>query len=425
MTNRKNQEYYTKSITLAAGAEFQLYKDGISSFSIVTTSPGATLQIAEIVEGRQCTFAFCPFGFNVNFTTPRGIALRNPGTTQSTYTVAFSEAPLGGAAFSSQDGQNPSMSLATTQTTGVVVDSTSGVLNANLYDGQVSTWFDASAYVGKYCEVLIVASAGLVGGNIAFEQSGDAILDPSGGSWNLQDITSGSDSQGASLTTAAATVYRRGGLVTSPLIRQRLTSAITAGNIQIKYIFGNTGYLTQVNTRSATGSANNVQATGPAAHSSPASGNPLRGAAKAKSTTDTTLVDNDTSDLIADPSNGGLVQKPFGPSPLDWTYPAAAGGIVSSIADVQIAAARTAGIRNFLTGGQLSWDALGAATEFVIKDGATVIWRHKIAAGVADKMPVELNTPLRGTAATAMNIALTVSTTGGVYFNGQGYQAAG
>jgi hypothetical protein len=73
---------------------------------------------------------------------------------------------------------------------------------------------------------------------------------------------------------------------------------------------------------------------------------------------------------------------------------------------------------------QINSEALGAATEFVIRDGAggTVLWRVKIsAAGLVGGIPIVISTPLMSSPNTLLEIAtLTASITGAVYFNSQG-----
>lgn len=111
-----------------------------------------------------------------------------------------------------------------------------------------------------------------------------------------------------------------------------------------------------------------------------------------------------------------------------WTYAAAAGGIVSSTADVVLKTAAGANVRNYLGSLMLSHDLLGAATEFVIKDGATIIFRGKLQTAATDMSngsgPIKFDPPLRGTANTALNFALLTSTTGGVFVNAQGFTGA-
>ena len=117
-----------------------------------------------------------------------------------------------------------------------------------------------------------------------------------------------------------------------------------------------------------------------------------------------------------------------GATSTDWTYAAAASGILNTTTAVTIKAAAAAGIRNYISSCQITAEALGAATEFAIRDGAagTVIWRTKIGAGgLTTGETVEFRTPLRGTAATLLEVVtLTASVTGAVYVNCQGFTGA-
>lgn len=108
-----------------------------------------------------------------------------------------------------------------------------------------------------------------------------------------------------------------------------------------------------------------------------------------------------------------------------WNYAAAAGGIVSSTAGVTIKTAAGASVRNYISAAELSWGTLSAATEFVIRDGAsgTVIYRT-ILPTVAGSKVIPLNGPLRGTANTLLEIATLTSVTGGVFFNCTGFAGA-
>lgn len=118
---------------------------------------------------------------------------------------------------------------------------------------------------------------------------------------------------------------------------------------------------------------------------------------------------------------GALVSKPFSIPEADWQYAGAAGGITGT-ADVVIKAAAAAGIRNYLTSLDVRNAHATVATEVVIKDGATVIWRQALAAAMAAPVEIVFPTPLRGTAATAMNLAC-LTTGAQVYVNAQGYAA--
>ena len=111
----------------------------------------------------------------------------------------------------------------------------------------------------------------------------------------------------------------------------------------------------------------------------------------------------------------------------EWVYAAASGGITNTTTAVTLVAAQAAGIRNYLTSLQLSSDALGAATEIAIRDGAggTVLWRGKIGtAGIAGVSTIQFSDPLKSTAATLLEVVtLSASVTGSVYVNAQGYIA--
>ena len=111
----------------------------------------------------------------------------------------------------------------------------------------------------------------------------------------------------------------------------------------------------------------------------------------------------------------------------EWVYAAASGGITNTTTAATLVAAQAAGIRNYLTSLQISSDALGAATEIAIRDGAggTVLWRGKIGtAGIAGVSTIQFSDPLKSTAATLLEVVtLTASVTGGVYVNAQGYIA--
>jgi hypothetical protein len=111
-------------------------------------------------------------------------------------------------------------------------------------------------------------------------------------------------------------------------------------------------------------------------------------------------------------------------SPTGWVYAAATGGIVNSTTAVTIKAAAGAGVRNYLQSIQIDNDALGAATELAIRDGAggTVLWRGKLGTGAQYGRSVIFDPPLYSTAATLLEVVtLTASVTGGVFVNAQGY----
>lgn len=168
-------------------------------------------------------------------------------------------------------------------------------------------------------------------------------------------------------------------------------------------------------------------ANGQTAHSAASTGSPLRIGGRVNTAVDTTLVAGDASDLFIS-TGGAAITKPYAVPELDWVYAAAASGISNTTTAVTIKAAAAASVRNYITGIDISTDgALGAASEVAIRDGAggTVLWRMKIGtAGLPNGRTIEFPTPLKGTAATLLEVVtLTASVTGAVYFNAQGYTA--
>jgi hypothetical protein len=109
-----------------------------------------------------------------------------------------------------------------------------------------------------------------------------------------------------------------------------------------------------------------------------------------------------------------------------WRYVAGASGIVNTTTAVTIKTAAGAGLRNYITGIQISSTALGTATEVAIRDGAagTVIWRINLTTAALVPTGFEFATPLVGTANTLLEVVtLTASGTGSVYVNAQGFAA--
>lgn len=106
-----------------------------------------------------------------------------------------------------------------------------------------------------------------------------------------------------------------------------------------------------------------------------------------------------------------------------WSYAAAASGISNTTTAVTIATAVT-GYRNTIHAIQISADALGAATELAVRDGAggAVLWRMKLTtAGLPQQASHYFPVPLRGTAGNLLEVVtLTATVTGAVYFNAQG-----
>lgn len=123
------------------------------------------------------------------------------------------------------------------------------------------------------------------------------------------------------------------------------------------------------------------------------------------------------STLIRGTATQGAQIKPYALSAQDWSnfQNIAAAGTTA------IVAAAGAGIRNFMTGLQITGVAATVATVVQIKDGATVIATFDIPAG-ASTVNYTFPSPLKSSVNTALNV--TTSAAGPINFNAQGYTAA-
>jgi hypothetical protein len=104
-----------------------------------------------------------------------------------------------------------------------------------------------------------------------------------------------------------------------------------------------------------------------------------------------------------------------------FQFAGATGGITNT-ADVAIAAAAGAGIRNYL---QTIWfkNTAAVASEIVLKDGATIIFRGHVGASMTFGEYIRFDPPLRTTANTALNVALLTTATATIV-SAQGYTGA-
>lgn len=141
----------------------------------------------------------------------------------------------------------------------------------------------------------------------------------------------------------------------------------------------------------------------------------------AKSATPVTLVGGAGSGAQGTAANPMVTQNVTSASP--WNYAAPAAGITNTTTAVPIKAAAGAGQRNYLQSIQITWTTQGAANELVIRDGVggPVIYRIGIPSGSPSTHTPFFGVPLRSSANTLLEVALTVATTGNVFFNAQGY----
>jgi uncharacterized cupredoxin-like copper-binding protein len=205
-----------------------------------------------------------------------------------------------------------------------------------------------------------------------------------------------------------------------PALKYRVTALAAVTGTAVVTVRAASGPLSITDSALASGSNSIGQVTvvGSASHSSASTGAPVRVAGRVNTAVDTTLIAGDSSDLFIT-TGGAAITKAFGVPELDWQFAGASGGIVNTT-DVVAKAAAAAGVRNYVTSIDLS-NASATATEVVIKDGATVIWRGHCPANSPGRSIV-FPTPLRGTAATAVNVAC-ITTAAAVYVNLQGFTA--
>lgn len=165
-------------------------------------------------------------------------------------------------------------------------------------------------------------------------------------------------------------------------------------------------------------------ANGQTAHSAASTGSPVRVAGRVVTAPDITLATGDASDLLVT-TGQQLVVKDYATSENDWQ---ATSGVtpLATTTSTALKAAGGASIRNFVTGLQIYNTSATVSTTVSILDGATVIWTGFLPATTAALPVVPLHvvfpTPLRGSAATAMNIQLG-TTAASVYYNAEGYQS--
>jgi len=158
---------------------------------------------------------------------------------------------------------------------------------------------------------------------------------------------------------------------------------------------------------------------GSAAHDAAVAGNPVRIAGRALTANYASVATGDTADLITT-LQGALITRPHQIPELEWSYAAASSGI-SNTADVALAGAAGAGLRRYLTSLSVK-NANATATEAVVKDGSTVIWRGHLGGTMVSTDQIVFNNPLKTSANAALNFAC-VASGAQVYVNAQGYTA--
>jgi hypothetical protein len=197
-----------------------------------------------------------------------------------------------------------------------------------------------------------------------------------------------------------------------------LTAEVTAGRGQTAVGQGLGVILTGATATSTNIGTVTANVAGQAAHDAVVAGNPVRLAARALTAAYASVATGDVADLVST-LQGVLVTRPWQIPELEWFYVATAGGITNTT-DVVMAAAAGAGLRRYICSMQLSNNS-AVATEVVIKDGASIIWRGHLPAN-APMAEIQFENPIKTTANAALNFAC-ITTGAAVYVNAQGFTA--
>lgn len=156
---------------------------------------------------------------------------------------------------------------------------------------------------------------------------------------------------------------------------------------------------------------------GQTAHDGAITGNPVRIGARALTANYATVATGDAADLVAT-TVGALITKPYTVPELDWQVALTA---ITGVTDNVLKTVGPAGIRNYCTAIQMK-NVSATATEVVIKDGTTPIWRGYLPANMSVADAIVFPTPLRGSTVTSMYFTA-ITTGANIYVSAQGYQA--
>lgn len=333
---------------------------------------------------------------------------------------------------------SPSVSITSALSVSNTFTSSTGIINEEMLTSTVSGWYDAGSYAWVSLDIFTTTT--VTGGVVTFEQTNDITNDAAGTLWNLQDSTVITQTNVTSLTLAASTIKHYQAPITHRFIRLRISTAFAGtGNLGVTAQFRQTPYAPlSIPIVQATASSLNATATigsgtvttvttlanGQTASGSAATGSPLRVGATVLTTLPTTLATGQAVNVNATTA-GQFVTKEFGTAENDWQATSGATALTTT-ATTALKAAGAASIRNYVTGCQLLNASGTVSTAVYIEDGSTIIWSGYLPLFTSTSplvaVNLEFHTPLRGTAATAMNIVLSASGAS-VLYNCQGYQS--
>jgi hypothetical protein len=370
---------------------------GGAASNVAITSPLGTNSIAASVAVTPATSSV--WSTSLTAQTPEA-----PGAATATTGLQ-----LGGT----YSGSSPAPALTTGQQGAVSIDQ-NGALNtgfdgaqftpASVTSAAVIFTQDMTGYIGLNLQVTSIGTS-----TITFECSED------NSTWYNTSGTSSSFLIAAQFTQATAQLILLNFPKRARYFRARVSTYVATNTITVVYSLNKSS--------SIIGIGGTIAAQGINANATTVVANPVLIGHRAE-TSDLSLSNGQAAFAPSD-LRGVPIYRPYAIPESTWQSTAGASGMVNTTTPIQLAPAGAAGIRNYCTGITIASDSLGAATEIVILDGATVIWRSKIQiTTVTPTTQFRFDPPLRGTAATAMNFnTLTMSVTGGVYVNAQGFIA--
>lgn len=165
-------------------------------------------------------------------------------------------------------------------------------------------------------------------------------------------------------------------------------------------------------------STNTIEVVGDAAHDAAVAGNPLLVGLEGRSTDGTAITSGRVVRGLAT-LLGKTVTYPYALPGSTWSYASPAAVTDTNDDEAKAAVAST---RHYISGVQVFNGHDTTATEVVIKDGSTVMWRGW-AEQTGGGCSARFDPPLRGTANTAVNVA-NITNSSSTYFNLQGFSSA-
>lgn len=304
-------------------------------------------------------------------------------------------------------------------------------INENLLTGNIGDWLDVSGYHSG--SVQIIASAGISAGAIIFEQTNDITAAPNGAAMGVIEpsVSMAAGSQLFAATTIAASSVRIFSFpINAKYIRCRISTAFVGGSVQaiamlsqMPFATPNGGVYAVLPSTQGLGTVTTVSTVttltgGATAEDAATTSSPLIvGGVVRTAVAPTTLIAGDAVRATLT-SGAALVVKPYAVPETDWQYT----GTLTTTTAAAAKAAGAASIRNYVTGVQFQNTGATAST-VLIQDGATTIAQFNAPANMVAPAVIPFNTPLKGTAATALNV--NCGTAGAnILINVQGYQAA-